>query len=37
MRIAGVGLGQLLLALDATVVSLVDARAAWTCRWRRRR
>lgn len=25
MRIAGVGLGQLLLALDATVVSLVDA------------
>ncbi|QUR68558.1 PucR family transcriptional regulator [Mycobacterium spongiae] len=25
MRVAGVGLGQLLLALDATVVSLVDA------------
>lgn len=37
MRIAGVGLGQLLLALDATVVSLVDAPRGLTCRWRRRR
>ncbi|EUA01749.1 hypothetical protein I547_3768 [Mycobacterium kansasii 824] len=37
MRAAGVGLGQLLLALDATLVSLVEARGGWISRWPRRR
>ena len=37
MRVAGVGLGQLVLALDATLVSLVAAPRAWICRCARRR
>ena len=37
MRVAGVGLGQLVLALDATLVSLVEAPRAWICRRARRR